>query len=60
MAAHTFRRRPPRPVQVASSDLPQWDRNLNTDGPLLARVATQVASTTLAGPLSLCLPVAGG
>src|ERR1700694_5834800 len=50
MAAHAFAPRPPRPVQVASREFPQWDRNLNTGGPLPAVVATQASSSALAGP----------
>ena len=53
-------------VQVSSSDLPQWDRNLNTGGPLgaegatQARVATQIVLHDANHPSGLALPVASG
>jgi uncharacterized protein len=52
-------------VQVSSSDFPQWDRNLNTGGPLgiesvtQARVATQTVLHDADHPSRLTLPVVG-
>jgi uncharacterized protein len=51
-------------LQVAGSDFPQWDRNLNTgeglgsEGPLAALVATQVIHHSSRHPSRLLLPVA--
>jgi putative CocE/NonD family hydrolase len=53
-------------VQVSSSDFPQWDRNLNTGGPLgaegaaQARVATQTVLHDSDHPSRVTLPVVGG
>ena len=50
-------------VQVSSSDFPQWDRNLNTGGPLgvegaaQARVATQTVLHDANHPSRVTLPV---
>jgi uncharacterized protein len=50
-------------VQVSSSDFPQWDRDLNTSGPLgdegatRARVATQVVLHNTSHPSRITLPV---
>ena len=50
-------------VQVSSSDFPQWDRNLNTGGPLgaegaaQARVATQTVLHDADHPSRVTLPV---
>jgi putative CocE/NonD family hydrolase len=53
-------------LQVASSDFPQWDRNLNSggtlgmEGPLAALVATQTVLHTSSYPSRLLLCVAEG
>ncbi len=53
-------------VQVSSSDFPQWDRNLNTGGPLgeegatRARVATQTVLHDANHPSRISLPVVSG
>jgi uncharacterized protein len=53
-------------VQVSSSDFPQWDRNLNTGGPLgdegpaQARVATQTVLHDANHPSRITLPVVSG
>ena len=53
-------------VQVSSSDFPQWDRNLNTGGPLgaegatQARVATQTVLHDVHHPSRLTLSVVSG
>jgi putative CocE/NonD family hydrolase len=50
-------------IQVSSSDFPQWDRNLNTGGPLgeegaaRARVATQLVLHDQRHPSRVTLPV---
>ena len=64
--AHCFGRGHRVRLQVASSDFPQWDRNLNTggvtgsEGPLAALVATQAIHHTSDHPSRLLLPVARG
>lgn len=51
--AHVFEAGRRIRVQISTSDFPQWDRNLNTGGPLgtegaaRARVATQTCCTSL-------------
>jgi putative CocE/NonD family hydrolase len=53
-------------LDVSSSDFPQWDRNLNTGGPLgkegreAAVVATQTVLHDRAQPSRLTLPVSSG
>src|SRR5919202_1229310 len=53
-------------VQVSNSDFPQWDRNLNTGGPLgaegaaQARGATQTVLHDADHPSRVTLPVVGG
>jgi putative CocE/NonD family hydrolase len=53
-------------VTIASSDFPQWDRNLNTGGPLFgenvsaAVVATQTVLHDAAHPSHVTLPVVWG
>jgi uncharacterized protein len=53
-------------LQVSSSDFPQWDRNMNTGGPLghegivESRVATQVVLHDSDHPSHLVLPVMMG
>ena len=53
-------------VQVSSSDFPQWDRNLNTGGPLgeegatRARVATQTVLHDATHPSRITLPIVRG
>jgi putative CocE/NonD family hydrolase len=53
-------------VTIASSDFPQWDRNLNTGGPLFgesvsaAVVATQTVLHDAAHPSHVTLPVVRG
>lgn len=64
--AHAFLARHRVRLQVASSDSPQWDRNLNSgralgvDGPLAALVATQTVLHTSRFPSRLLLTVAEG
>jgi len=61
--AHVFKAGHRLRVQVSSSDFPQWDRNLNTGGPLgaegaaQARVATQVVLHDAGNPSRVTLPV---
>jgi predicted acyl esterase len=53
-------------LDISSSDFPQWDRNLNTGGPLYAEPATAAVVATQAvfhdsiRPSRLLLPVEGG
>lgn len=64
--AHAFLARHRVRLQVASSDFPQWDRNLNSGralgvgGPLAALVATQTVLHTSRFPSRLLLNVAEG
>jgi len=49
-------------VNIASSDFPQWDRNLNTGGPttgegqMAAKVATQTVLHNSACPSRITIP----
>jgi putative CocE/NonD family hydrolase len=64
--AHVFKAGYRIRVQVSSSDFPQWDRNLNTGGPLgtegatRARVATQIVLHDANHPSRVTLPVVSG
>ncbi len=64
--AYVFRAGDRIRVQVSSSDFPQWDRNLNTGGPLgnegatRARVATQTILHDANHPSRITLPVVSG
>jgi uncharacterized protein len=66
VVAHSFAAGHRVRLQVASSDFPQWDRNLNTggplgqEGPLSALVATQVVEHSAARPSRLLLPLVEG
>jgi uncharacterized protein len=61
--AHVFKAGHRVRVQISSSDFPQWDRNLNTGGPLgtegaaRARVATQTVLHDADHPSRVTLPV---
>jgi putative CocE/NonD family hydrolase len=66
VVAHSFNAGHRVRLQIASSDFPQWDRNLNTggqlgrEGPVSALVATQVVEHSTDRPSRLLLTVAGG
>ena len=53
-------------LDIASSDFPQWDRNLNTgakpltDGPLASTPATQTVLHNRSYPTRVSLPILGG